>query len=119
MAAVANYDGWSFLDDGSMVGPAGQAYDANLNQISDGSNGFFSGLGDFLSYAGKQGVDLYTAKMRTQNAISGQRYIEGQRLNDEMLRYRMQYGSGVGGIGIMPLLILGGVVVAGLFLARN
>lgn len=119
MAATASYEGWDFFNDGSMVGPAGQAFDANGTQISDGSSSLFSGIGDFLTYAGKQGVDLWTAKMRTQTAIDGQRYIEGQRLNDEMLRYRMQYGSGVGGIGMMPMLLIGGVVLAGLFLSKK
>lgn len=120
MAAYASYEGWDFLDDGSMRGPAGQVYDQNLNQIADGSSPFFSTLTSFLTYAGKAGVDTYTAKIRTQQGIDGQRYIEGQRLKDDMTRYQMQYGLGGGGsIGMMPLLLLGGLAVVGLLISKS
>lgn len=106
MSMASSYDGWNFYDDGSMVGPQGQAFDAYGNVMSSGSGlgSLGSDLGDFLKYAGKVGVDTWAKTSMMQQAQSGQRYIEGQR-------YALQQQQ-LGGIPPVFLLIGGAVLFA-------
>lgn len=114
---MVTYDGWSFDDAGNMYGPAGQSFDVYGNQLSASNSSFnwaglSSGVGDLLGYAGKTAVDTWRQKTLAEQSVNGQRYIEGQRMQAQLLQQQMQTG------GIPPLLIIGGLALLGFMLVK-
>lgn len=114
---TSSYDGWNFYSDGSMVGPAGQAFDYAGNALTNSASSFdwgsaFSGVGDFLGKAGSSYIDVWKQKTLMQQNIDGQRYLEGQRLQNQALAYQMQTG------GIPPIVLLAAVGIGAVLLLK-
>jgi hypothetical protein len=115
---MVTYDGWTFDEAGNMFGPQGQAFDVYGDQLNTGGSSFdwdglSSGIGDLLGYAGKTAVDTWRQKTLQEQSIDGQRYIEGQRMQQQLLQHQLQTG------GIPPVLIIGGLAVVAFLLVKS